>query len=72
MRSRPWKARARFTEQGYVPLFFAFALCLAAAGVEASRLFVRGWPKAALLLTLLSFAAATLVIALAIPSRMAK
>jgi len=61
-----------FTEQGYVPLFFAFSPCFAVAGVEASRLFLRGWPKTAVLLTLLSSATATLVIAFGIPPLMAK
>jgi hypothetical protein len=55
-----------FTEQGYVPLFFAFSLCLSVAGVVASRLFLGGWPKTALLLTLFSLMATTLVIAVAI------
>ena len=45
-----------FITPDYVPLFFAFSIPLAAAGVQASRLFVRGRPKIALLLTLFSFA----------------
>ena len=61
-----------FTEQGYLPMFFAVSICLALAGVEASRLFFRGRQKIGLLVTLLSFTAATLLIALAIPPLMAK
>ncbi len=61
-----------FTAQGYVPLFIVFCLLLAIAGVETRQLLARGHRGAASLLALVSFSAAIVVIATAIPSLMAR
>jgi len=60
------------TEQGYVSLFIVFSVLLAIAGVETRHLLSRGRRRAASLLALLTFGAAILVTATAIPSLMAR
>jgi peroxiredoxin len=59
--------RMAFTEQGYVLLFVAFSLSLAMVGAETRHLLARRLLRAASLLAFLSFAAATLVVGMAIP-----
>jgi peroxiredoxin len=61
-----------FTEQGYAPLFVAFALSLAMAGAETRHLLAREFLRTASLLAFLSFAGATLAVGMAIPALMAR
>lgn len=59
--------RFALTEYGYVPLFVAFSLMMAAAGAAMRNLYARGRTWAASLMVLISLGAATLAISMAIP-----
>lgn len=59
--------RFALTEYGYVPLFVASSLSMAAAGAGVRHLFARGRSGSASLLALLSLGGATLAIIMAVP-----
>jgi peroxiredoxin len=61
-----------FTERGYVPLFIVFSLLLAMAGALTRQLLSRGRLGTASLSVLITFAAVTLAVVMAIPPLMAR